>query len=302
MPKWVDYKILREKLDFEALLKSYNIELDVTKTDHGRQHKGPCPLSPCVDEDESPRSFSANLDKGIWQCFKCGAKGNQVEFGVIMQGYDPQNPKQFRHGALALAEQFGLTRINNAKKYRKPRESKRVKEGDESKVPELINEPLDFELKSLDGSHEWFDANGIKPETVEHFGLGYCGRGYFKGRIAVPIHNKESKLVAYAGLICDENTASDKNPLVLYPKPREREGKMYIFDNSQFLYNAHRLDGDCDLLTVTEDFKVLWLLWQEGVTDIVCCMNGMPSTAHHLAKDYLSPNGKAYWLSELTSL
>ncbi len=35
---------------------------------------------------------------------------------------------------------------------------------------------------------------------IKHFGLGSASRGLMKGRIAIPIHNENGELVAYAGL------------------------------------------------------------------------------------------------------
>ena len=43
----------------------------------GVQVRGPCP----VHGSRSPtsRSFSAQLDKNMWQCFRCGASGNALD-------------------------------------------------------------------------------------------------------------------------------------------------------------------------------------------------------------------------------
>ena len=42
-----------------------------------RQVRGPCP----VHDSTSPRSrsFSANLKKNIYRCFRCGSAGNQLD-------------------------------------------------------------------------------------------------------------------------------------------------------------------------------------------------------------------------------
>jgi DNA primase len=42
----------------------------------GQQRRGPCPLH---GSDETSRVFSANLAKNAFQCFKCGAAGNQLD-------------------------------------------------------------------------------------------------------------------------------------------------------------------------------------------------------------------------------
>ncbi|NIT57678.1 MAG: hypothetical protein GWN00_16040, partial [Aliifodinibius sp.] len=36
-------------------------------------------------------------------------------------------------------------------------------------------------------------------KIIKKFGLGYCAKGMHAGRIVIPIHNEQGKLVAYAG-------------------------------------------------------------------------------------------------------
>lgn len=60
------------------------------------------------------------------------------------------------------------------------------------------NPVLTFELK-VDPKHPYLKERGLKKETIEVFGLGFCSRGLMKDRIAIPIHNKDGELVAYCG-------------------------------------------------------------------------------------------------------
>jgi DNA primase len=50
----------------------------------GEQVRGPCP----VHGSSSPRgrSFSAQLGRNVWQCFRCGAKGNALELWARATG------------------------------------------------------------------------------------------------------------------------------------------------------------------------------------------------------------------------
>jgi len=41
------------------------------------QRRGPCPVH--GSQSPSSRSFSAQLDKNVWQCFRCGASGNALD-------------------------------------------------------------------------------------------------------------------------------------------------------------------------------------------------------------------------------
>jgi DNA primase len=57
---------------------------------------------------------------------------------------------------------------------------------------------------------------GLTLETIVDFGVGFCAKGMMAGRIAIPIHNAEGKVVAYAGRFPgtppDEETPKYKLP------------------------------------------------------------------------------------------
>src|ERR1043166_7889114 len=105
MATWIDFKELRQRLSFEAVLRHYGVELKIK----GKQHQGFCPLPTHPSHEGARRSpsFSANLEKGIFQCFGCGAKGNVIEFAARMEGLDPAKGEDFRKAALMLQERFG---------------------------------------------------------------------------------------------------------------------------------------------------------------------------------------------------
>ena len=98
MKTWIDFKGLRKKLDFEQVLRHYGVEVKRK----GNQHQGYCPLPNHQGKKNSP-SFSANLERGIFQCFGCGAKGNVLEFAAMMEKADPKD------GAADCAEPFAGT-------------------------------------------------------------------------------------------------------------------------------------------------------------------------------------------------
>jgi len=71
--EWVNFKELRAKLRFSDVLESYDVHLKVK----GDRATGFCPLPhhPRREGKRHSPSFSANLARGIFQCFGCGAKG-----------------------------------------------------------------------------------------------------------------------------------------------------------------------------------------------------------------------------------
>ena len=94
MSEWIDFKELRSKLVFADVLRHYNVKLNIK----GEKASGFCPLPTHQGQKKSP-SFSADLTRGIWQCFGCGEKGNVLDFAVLMENGDPKNGEAVRRVA-----------------------------------------------------------------------------------------------------------------------------------------------------------------------------------------------------------
>lgn len=301
MTQWVDYKELRAKLDFAAVLQHYGVKLKGS----GPQQQTFCPLPGHTGSsggkndgrsgrDTSKRkspSFSANLAKGIFHCFSCGAKGNVIEFGTLMENLDPKNKDDFRQAALILAERFGIATTPPDAPADKPasrtpaatpnKPSRREAKGGEAEPRRstaaakeiVVNAPLDFTLRDLDADHPYLlRERRFTPETIKRFGLGYCSRGLMKGRIAIPLHDADGHLIGYAGRIADDEATSEECPKYLFPSSRERDGTVFEFRKSPFLYNAHAIEGRADDLIVVEGFASVWWLWQNGYRNVVALM------------------------------
>src|SRR5437763_11143255 len=101
MNTWIDFKALCAALDFEQVLRHYGVEVKRK----GNQHQGFCPLPNHNGKKNSP-SFSANLERGIFQCFGCGAKGNLLEFAALMENTALENGAALRKVALELQNRF----------------------------------------------------------------------------------------------------------------------------------------------------------------------------------------------------
>src|SRR5580704_207687 len=204
MNSWVDFKELRKQLDFAAVLRSYGVEPKLS----GDQHHGFCPLPNHNGKRNSP-SFSANIKKGIWQCFGCGEKGNILDFAVLMERANPESGEDVRRVASELQKRF----LNGGVSAAKPQE-KATEDDDENIV---INAPLDFELKGLDATHPYLFDRGFTEETISQFGLGYCSRGLLAHRVAIALHNAEGRLMRYAGRVVNDLEISVDNPKYKFP-------------------------------------------------------------------------------------
>jgi DNA primase len=163
----------------------------------------------------------------------------------------------------------------------------------------VVNAPLDFTLKHLDPKHAYLSSRGFTPETIEHFGLGYCNKGMMAERTAIPLHDAAGKLIGYAGRLVDDAKVSDENPKYRFPGTRERDGIAYEFHKSEFLYNGHGIDKPVPDLIVVEGFASVWWLWQHGYPNVVALMgNSISVKQAELLRDLLGCDGRLWILSD----
>lgn len=292
MPTWIDFNELRSKLKFEPLLRFYQVEV----RRKGEQHQGFCPLPNHRTRDRAS-PFSANLERGIFQCFGCGAKGNALDFALLMEKVDIEDGRAVRKVALKLRRELlrDVMPVNSkrfAPKAPAPRQASAT-------LKVLVNAPLDFELKELETDNLCLLEEGLTASTIARFGLGFCSRGLLKGRVAIPLHDYDGKLVGYAGRAVDHGTISGSNPEYLFPTTRERNGTVYEFRKSLFLYNGFRLDAPCDDLIVVSGFPAVWWLHQNGHPHTVAVMDSECSEKQaELIVSLMKPSGRVWILPD----
>lgn len=290
MSGWINFKELRAKLDFEQVLRHYGVEVKRK----GDQHHGFCPLPSHQGKKNSP-SFSANLKRGIFQCFGCGAKGNILEFAAMMEKVSLTDGAAFREVALALQSRFCPNQQTPPTVRPKPATRTQVKPEPPAGTATVVNAPLDFELKGLDQGHPYLLSRGFTAETIAHFGLGFCSRGSLKDRVAIPLHDHKGRLVGYAGRVVDESAIREDNPRYRFPSSREREGKVFEFRKTRFLYNGFRITTPVDDLIVVEGFASVWWLHQNGFTQVVATMGADCSERQgELVVSLVNPSGRVW--------
>jgi DNA primase len=285
---WVDFRELRAKLRFIDLLQHYHVELKIK----GDRATGFCPLPkhPHHDGKRHSPSFSADLARGIFQCFGggCGARGGILDFACYMEGVDPTNSAALRRVALMLQDRFllGNTEGRNERHEDRrrgaptaPIKAAAGEKGEAQQKPDevrarpvIVNAPLNFTLKMLDVEHPYLKQRGLTQKTISDFGLGYCSRGLMQGRIAIPLHDAAGKLIGYAGRLADDDKISEENPKYRFPGERDREGAHHEFRKSLLLYNAHRIVQPVHDLVIVEGFASVWWLVQNGHCDVVAIM------------------------------
>jgi len=226
------------------------------------------------------------------------AKGNVLEFAAMMEKADPKDGAALHQVAVELQKRF-CPEIECAPQQPAKSPAKSEKAEPKSDVPVLVNVPLDFELKGLNPEHPYLPGRGFTPETIEHFGLGFCSRGMLKDRIAIPLHDHEGKLVGYAGRVVDDSLITEENPRYRFPGERKRDGKIFEFRKTLFLYNGFRFKAPVDDVIVVESFTSVWWLHQNGLPNVVATMGA--DCSHRQAELIISlikPDGRAWALTD----
>jgi len=260
---WVDFRTVKNVVSMEMALAHYGIMLHRLSRCYLR---GRCPL-PNHASKSSRQSFIVNTEKNAWACHSgscAGARGGRVggnvlDFVACMEGCT------IRDAALRLQTWFSLAdepahRHTDADVQRRELRSVRtVPPKSDSVIGPEHNPPLSFTLMNVDVHHPYMAERRIGSETAKCFGVGFfAGRGYMEGRIVIPIHDEDGRLVAYAG-----RSLGPTEPRYRFP-PR--------FRKSLALFNLHRAMLHGKTVVVVEGFFDCLNVHQAGLPCVVALM------------------------------
>ena len=265
MGDWVNFNEIRNKVSLELVLTDmYGL------TQFKRQGQtliGACP----VHGGDSPRAFHADLDKNLWHCFtKCKKGGNQIDFVAAKDGIT------VRDAALKLKRLFldgnapPTPPIPPPAPAASPPERKTAKQADgavidpRAKKPREPNPPIEVHLVLRHDHPHLADDRKLSEATCRHVGVGYCNRGILAGMIAIPIHDEQGQLIAFAGR---RLRPSDARELGKYKLPKG-------FKKERVLYNLHRALPTAKEhgLILVEGFFTVLKLHEAGLTNVAAVM------------------------------
>lgn len=274
MPKknqLVDFRAVREAVTMEAVLGHYGL-LDQMKR-NGDSLSGCCP----IHKGSNPTQFRVSISKNLWNCFsECKHGGNVLDFISRMEAisayaaarkaiewFQLDDPRVYVARETA-PEPTGSTEPGGRSQ---PRAASPPEAKPEGNGP---NPPLKFRLDKLQPDHPYLAERGLTPETLTEFGVGFCAKGMMAGRLAIPIHNPQGEVVAYAGRHVGE-------PPEGTPKYKLPPG----FRKSLELFNLHRAKQAPreQTLIVVEGFFDAMKLSQLGHHKVVALMGSSLSPA-----------------------
>jgi DNA primase len=283
MPKnqFVDFKAIKAAITMQQVLEHYGLFDRFKKS--GDSLSGPCP----IHKGSNPTQFRVSISKNIWNCFsECKHGGNTLDFIARMDNVT------IHAAAQKAIEWFGLdSEAMSARSEENAEPSTEAPKRDtasttkpiskqSSPIPEKVapNPPLKFRLDKLERNHPYLTERGLTPETLIDFGVGFCAKGMMAERIAIPIHNPEGKVVAYAGRWPGEPTGD-------VPKYKLPQG----FRKSLELFNIDRaIQEPADKpLVIVEGFFGCMKLHQFGLKKVVALMgSSMSPTQEELIRTH----------------
>lgn len=283
--KFVDFKSVKSAITMEQILEHYGL-LDQFKRS-GDSLSGPCP----IHKGSSPTQFRVSVTKNIWNCFsECKNGGNTLDFIAKMENVSIYaaalkaiewfhlDPEAMSANSDEAGEQSSEASKSDTASPPKP-EAKKVVAAPEKNTP---NTPLKFRLDKLEREHPYLAERGLTLETIVDFGVGYCAKGVMADRIAIPIHNPEGNVVAYAGRFPGE-------PAEGTPKYKLPQG----FRKSLELFNIDRAIKEPGTLVIVEGFFGCMKLHQFGCRKVVALMGSTMSAAQEeLIRKHTDRNSK----------
>jgi DNA primase len=240
MINWLDFKSIKRAVRLESVLRHYRLELRPSGKD---QYRGCCP----IHHGDGRDAFHVNLARDVFHCFSCDAGGTVLDFVAAMEGCS------LFEAARRIEVITSSPDLLKSAPDRKVLVTKRRR----------VSTPLKFALTGIDYSHPYLAERGIAEETAIEFGVGfYPGPGLMHGRLVIPIHDSDGKLVAYCGRSIDERQPRYRLPAA--------------FTKSEILFNMHRAAAEVEKsVVVVEGFFDCMKVHQANARSVVGLMGSV---------------------------
>jgi DNA primase len=229
---FVDFAELKSRLKIEQVVSLLGLQ----GAYKGEQWRGPC----TVCNAGGPRALAVNTAKQSYYCFTDKKGGDLIALTAHIRG-------ESQKAAALWLDQGGR---NSATVNSAP-----VTVPAHRPQPQARKSGFDVEAyaKTLDPAHGSLEPLGVSQETLKQFGAGYSSSGINRGRLALPVHDRDGNVVCYCG-----RTVKDESPALIFPngiKPHD------------FIFNSHRIKSG-DLYLVRDPLQVLQAA-ENGVENVV---------------------------------
>lgn len=230
---WMDFALIRERAEFTTILARY----DIASARLQGQVSVLCPF-----HDDRQPSLSVNLDRKLFHCFACQAKGDILDFVARIEQVSLPDAARIVARCCGIVSEGQLSGCRPPPKTVANRRIREVRQHD-GKASTCCS-------IALDPTHRHLFDRGLTPEIIRVFGLGYCAQGRLRGRVCIPIHSPDgAEVLAYSGRWANDQVP-DGIPRYLMPRG---------FKKSALLFNYHRVVGAHHLVIVEGYWSVFRL-------------------------------------------
>jgi len=238
---WMDFALIREQSDFATILARY----DIAPACLQGQGSVLCPF-----HDDRRPSLSVNLERKVFYCFACQAKGDILEFVALIEKVSLPDAARIVARCCGIALDGPLSTHCRPPETPEDRHKESFVQGQSQKDRQYDNKASSCCSATLDPTHRYLLDRGLTPELIEVFGLGFCSQGRLRGRVCIPIHSPDgAKVLAYSGRWANDDLP-DGIPRYLLPRG---------FKKSEVLFNYHRVVGAQHLVIVEGYWSVFRL-------------------------------------------
>lgn len=280
--KKLSQEVIDKILDAADIVKVIGQDMKLTK--RGVNYFGCCPF-----HDEDTPSMSVSPSKKIFKCFGCGKAGNVITY--------VQEHEQITWGEAArrLAKDYN---IEIDEEELSPEELKRELER-ESVMNALRSAQEWFadRLKSGTASQDYLERRGLKPETIEAYGVGASGdtwnemhdalksiysdevllkagllsyseayktyRDFFRGRVMMPYYNRSGNVIGFTGRLLEVRNGAAKY---------QNTATTMLFEKSRVWFGLRQAKQEIvrtGRVYITEGQFDVMSWWQNGVKNVV---------------------------------
>ena len=185
---------------------------------------------PVCDEDRHKGNLEVNYFEHVYKCWSCGDEnGTHGPLGKLIDKFG--NKKQKKIYNLLQPEEY------------KPKEKRK----DRLRLPEgftlFKDSSLVYPVRRQ--AYNYLKQRGITDEMIEKYGMGFCDKGKFTGRVIIPSYDSEGELTYFIARSWNPNTKAK------YMNP-EAEKDIIIFNESL-------IDWDKDIFLCEGVFDALFL-------------------------------------------
>jgi DNA primase len=212
--------------------------------------------------EERKGNLEVSLEKHLFHCWACGdINGTHGTLGKLIDKYGNKKQKKI-YNLLQPEEQ-------------KPKEKQKNK----LKLPEGFTQFKDSSLvyPIRRQAYNYLTKRGITDNIIEKYGIGFCDKGSFSGRIIIPSYNNKNQLNYFIARSWDPNSrAKYKNPecpkdeIIFFENMINWDEDIYLCEGA---FDAIFLPNSIAMLGKHMSDLLLTTLYEKANGNIVLCLD-----------------------------